>query len=118
MAARIANAHEWLVLEYPDSDGGVVGFAYGHALNRLPTHRWSVETGIYLDAAQHRTGGGRALYTELLRRLTDRGYRRALAGMEARQLARRGVDAAGSGRRERRGRTARPDLLNAVPDGR
>lgn len=81
MAARIAAAqmnHEWLVLE---RDRRVIGFAYGHAFNRLATYRWSVETGIYLDAGHRRTGGGRALYTELLRRLTERGYRQAFAGI-------------------------------------
>lgn len=81
MAARIAAAqasHEWLVLQ---RDRRVIGFAYGHALNRLATHQWSIETGIYLDAGHRRTGGGRALYTELLRRLTERGYRQAFAGI-------------------------------------
>lgn len=81
MAARITAAqekHEWLVL---DGDGGAVGFAYGHAFNRLATYRWSVETGIYVDVNHHRTGGGRALYSALLGRLTERGYRQAFAGI-------------------------------------
>ncbi|WP_197515597.1 GNAT family N-acetyltransferase [Mycobacterium sp. E1747] len=78
MAARIADAHEWLVLE---RDGQVVGFAYGHVLRRLPSFQWSVETGIYVERGRHRRGGGRQLYTELLRRLTARGYRRAFAGI-------------------------------------
>ncbi|ORA20101.1 GNAT family N-acetyltransferase [Mycobacterium arosiense] len=81
MAARIAAAqagHEWLVLE---RDRRVIGFAYGHAFNRLATYQWSTETGIYLEAGHCRTGGGRALYTELLRRLTERGYRQAFAGI-------------------------------------
>ena len=81
MASRITaarDAHEWLVLE---RDGQVVGFAYGHALRRLPSFQWSAETGIYVDLDHHRTGGGRQLYTRLLRRLTERGYRRALAGI-------------------------------------
>jgi L-amino acid N-acyltransferase YncA len=81
MAARIAAAqagHEWLVLE---RDRRVIGFAYGHAFNRLAAYQWSTETGIYLDASHRRTGGGRALYTELLRRLTERGYRQAFAGI-------------------------------------
>jgi phosphinothricin acetyltransferase len=81
MAARITaarEAHEWLVLE---NDGRVIGFAYGHTLNRLATYRWSAETGIYVGADHHRTGGGRALYTQLLRRLTERGYRQAFAGI-------------------------------------
>jgi L-amino acid N-acyltransferase YncA len=81
MASRIASAqkaHEWLVLEH---DNRVVGFAYGHALNRLPSHQWSTETGIYVHRDHHRAGGGRKLYSEVLRRLTERGYRRAFAGI-------------------------------------
>ncbi|BBX46076.1 GNAT family N-acetyltransferase [Mycobacterium cookii] len=81
MAARITglrDTHEWLVLEHDDR---VVGFAYAQPLKRLPALQWSAETGIYVDAAQHRIGGGVALYTELLRRLAGRGYRRAVAGI-------------------------------------
>ncbi|ORB71899.1 GNAT family N-acetyltransferase [Mycobacterium scrofulaceum] len=81
MAARIAAAresHEWLVLE---RDGRVAGFAYAHALRRLPSFQWSVETGIYVGPDHHRTGGGRQLYTRLLSRLTERGYRTAFAGI-------------------------------------
>jgi L-amino acid N-acyltransferase YncA len=81
MATRIAAArdtHEWLVLE---RDGQIIGFAYGHALHRLPAFQWSAETGIYVEIGQHRAGAGRMLYTQLLRRLTERGYRRAFAGI-------------------------------------
>jgi L-amino acid N-acyltransferase YncA len=81
MASRIAGlraAHEWLVLERQDQ---IVGFAYGQPLKRLPTFQWTVETGIYLHVDHHRTGGGRELYTRLLRRLTERGYRQAFAGI-------------------------------------
>lgn len=81
MAARIGGAretHEWLVLERDDR---VIGFAYGNAFNRLAAYRWSAQTGIYVDADHHRTGGGRALYARLLRRLTERGYRQAMAGI-------------------------------------
>jgi phosphinothricin acetyltransferase len=81
MASRIASAqraHEWLVLEHADQ---VIGFAYGHALNRMPSYTWSVETGIYVSADHHRAGCGRILYTQLLHRLTERGYRQAFAGI-------------------------------------
>ncbi len=81
MAARIAAArenHEWLVLERDDR---IIGFAYGHALNRMPSYRWSAETGIYVRPDHHRAGGGRALYAQLLRRLIERGYRQAFAGI-------------------------------------
>jgi L-amino acid N-acyltransferase YncA len=81
MASRIASAqeaHEWLVLE---QDGQVIAFAYGHALNRLPSHQWSVEAGIYVSGDHRRGGSGRTLYAEVLRRLAERGYRQAFAGI-------------------------------------
>jgi L-amino acid N-acyltransferase YncA len=81
MAARIDSAreaHEWLVLE---REGQILGFAYAHALRRLSSYQWSTETGIYVSGDHHRAGGGRMLYTQLLRRITERGYRRAFAGI-------------------------------------
>jgi L-amino acid N-acyltransferase YncA len=81
MAARIEGlraTHEWLVLE---RGGEIIGFAYGQPLKRLATFRWSAETGIYLDSAHHRAGGGRELYTALLRRLAERGYRQVFAAI-------------------------------------
>lgn len=81
MASRIASAqkaHEWLVLE---SDERVIGFAYAHAFNHLPSFKWTAQMGIYVSVNHHRAGGGRRLYTEVLRRLTDRGYRQVLAGI-------------------------------------
>ena len=81
MASRIAGlraTHEWLVLERGDQ---IVGFAYGQPLKRLATFQWSAETGIYLHADHRRSGGGRELYRQLLHRLTERGYRRAFAGI-------------------------------------
>lgn len=81
MAARIAaarEAHEWLVLE---RDNRIIGFAYGHTLHRVASYRWSAETGIYVSPDHHRGGGGRELYTRLLRRLAERGYRQAFAGI-------------------------------------
>jgi L-amino acid N-acyltransferase YncA len=79
MAARIDGlraTHEWLVLERDDQ---IIGFAYGQPLKRLAAFQWSAETGIYVDVHHHRAGGGRELYTQLLRRLTERGYRQAFA---------------------------------------
>ncbi len=81
MGARIVaarQAHEWLVLEHDDD---VIGYAYAHAFNPRPAYQWSAETSIYIAADHHRAGGGRKLYAQLLRRLTDRGYRRAFAGI-------------------------------------
>jgi L-amino acid N-acyltransferase YncA len=81
MAARIAAArdtHDWLVLE---CDEGVFGFAYAHALRRLPSYQWAAETGIYVSVDHQRAGVGRKLYARLLGRLTQRGYRQAFAGI-------------------------------------
>jgi L-amino acid N-acyltransferase YncA len=81
MAARIDGlraTHEWLVLERDDQ---IIGFAYGQPMKRLATFQWSAETGIYVDSAHHRAGAGRELYTQLLRRLAERGYRQVFAGI-------------------------------------
>jgi L-amino acid N-acyltransferase YncA len=78
MADRIVDAHEWLVLEV---DGDVTGYAYAHQFNSRAAYQWSVETSVYLARDKLRSGGGRMLYAELLRRLTERGFRRAFAGI-------------------------------------
>lgn len=81
MTDRIAAAcdtHAWLVLENNDR---TVGFAYAHVFWRLPSHQWATQTGLYVDSRHHRRGGGRELYTQLLNRLGERGFRRAFAGI-------------------------------------
>jgi L-amino acid N-acyltransferase YncA len=81
MARRIATAvhtHAWLVLE---SEGRVVGYAYGGPLNLRAAYRWSCEVSVYIERGRRRTGGGRALYDALFARLAERGYRTAVAGM-------------------------------------
>lgn len=81
MAARIAVAderHAWLVLEH---DSGVKGYAYGGPFRSRAAYRWSAEVSVYLDRALQGRGAGRALYAELLPRLTARGLVTAVAGM-------------------------------------
>jgi len=81
MAGRIERAcrtHAWLVLE---DEGRVVGYAYGARFHARPAYRWACEVSVYLETGRRRTGGGRALYEALLRRLSERGYRIAIAGM-------------------------------------
>lgn len=81
MAERIRRAqknHAWLVLE---DEGRVVGYAYGVPMKERPAYRWSCEVSIYLERERRRTGAGRALYEALFERLTERGYRTAIAGM-------------------------------------
>jgi L-amino acid N-acyltransferase YncA len=81
MAGRIVDArvmHEWLVLEV---DGEVTGYAYAQQFNSRAAYQWSVETSVYVAQGGQRSGAGRMLYAELLRRLTERGFRRAFAGI-------------------------------------
>jgi len=81
MAGRIAEANErhvWLVLE---EAGRLLGYAYAHAFASRAAYGWSCETSIYLDPDSRRTGAGRALYGDLLPRLSALGYRRAFAGV-------------------------------------
>jgi L-amino acid N-acyltransferase YncA len=81
MAKRIAQArstHAWLVAEDEDR---VIGYAYGGPLKPRAAYRWSCEVSVYLEPGRRRTGAGRALYEALFTRLTDRGYRTAVAGM-------------------------------------
>ena len=81
MAERISaaqRAHAWLVLE---DDGAVVGYAYAGPYKERAAYRWSCEVSVYLEGGRQRRGGGRALYEELFRRLAERGYRTAVAGI-------------------------------------
>jgi L-amino acid N-acyltransferase YncA len=81
MGVRIASAmrtHAWVVLE---SQGRVVGYAYGGPFNSRAAYRWSCEVSVYLERDRRRTGGGRALYDALFDRLAERGFRTTVAGM-------------------------------------
>jgi L-amino acid N-acyltransferase YncA len=81
MARRIlaaSQSHAWLVLE---DEGRVAGYAYGAPLHSRPAYRWACEVSVYLELGRRRTGAGRALYEALLARLTERGFRIAVAGI-------------------------------------
>jgi L-amino acid N-acyltransferase YncA len=81
MAERITKAqstHAWLVLE---DDGQVVGYAYGGPMKPRPAYRWSCEVSVYVAPSHHRTGAGRTLYNALFDRLSERGFRTAVAGV-------------------------------------
>ena len=79
MAERIAAAHAWLVAE--ESDGAIAGYAYGSRHKERDAYRWTADVAIYLAAAHHRRGVGRALYGELFASLRDRGLRMLCAGV-------------------------------------
>ncbi len=80
-ARRIGAAtaqYAWLVLE---DDGRVAGYAYGGPFKERAAYRFACEVSVYLECGLRRSGGGRALYSALLPRLAERGYRTATAGM-------------------------------------
>ncbi|GIM90290.1 GNAT family N-acetyltransferase [Paractinoplanes toevensis] len=94
MASRIrdsARTHAWLVAEV---DGEVSGYAYARPFAAREAYRWSCETSVYLSAGRHRAGLGRALYRVLLDRLTERGFRVAVAKMTLPNPASEGLHAA------------------------
>ncbi|MBA2545144.1 MAG: N-acetyltransferase [Deltaproteobacteria bacterium] len=64
-----------------DDQAGVVGYAKAGTWRERDAYRWTTEIGLYVDAGQHRRGVGRALYQELLRELSSRGFRSAIAGI-------------------------------------
>lgn len=81
MARRIAAAqqdHAWLVATRSDA---TVGYAYATSWKSRAAYRWTCETSVYVADGQHGQGLGRTLYEALLARLTERGFRTAVAGM-------------------------------------
>jgi L-amino acid N-acyltransferase YncA len=78
---RISVAVEgwsWLVAEVR---GWQVGYAYASAHRGREAYRLSVETSAYVHPDYHRQGIGRALYTQLLNELCERGFASAFAGI-------------------------------------
>ena len=81
MRRRIAAAqerHAWLVAAH---DGGVAGYAYAGTWRSRAAYSRTAETSIYLDESVRGTGLGKRLYTALVHRLAEQGYRTLVAGM-------------------------------------
>ncbi|UIJ34010.1 GNAT family N-acetyltransferase [Allobranchiibius sp. GilTou73] len=82
MAQRIEDAqrrHAWLVAQ--DEQGVLLGYAYAHPYATRPAYRWTCEPSVYLASDVRSRGVGRTLYTALLDRLVERGFRQAVAGV-------------------------------------
>ncbi len=73
----VANWH-WLVAE---KDGQCIAYAYASAHRERPAYRWSTEVSAYVAPGHQRQGLGLALYSELLKELSAKGYCNALAGI-------------------------------------
>lgn len=80
-SSRIATAltgWSWVVAELNDQ---CIGYAYGSAHRARAAYRWSVEVSAYVRPTNQRHGVGRALYTQLLQNLMQKGYCNAYAGI-------------------------------------
>jgi L-amino acid N-acyltransferase YncA len=78
MRARIEASYAWLVAE---QDGATIGYAYGSPHRERAAYRWAADVTVYIDAAHHRSGVGRALYTPLFERLRAIGLWTLCAGI-------------------------------------
>ena len=81
MARRIADdgaSPAWLVAE---SDGAIVGYAYGSPHRTRAAYASSCDVAVYVDPAHARQGIGRALYGKLLPLLAERSFHAAFAGI-------------------------------------
>jgi phosphinothricin acetyltransferase len=81
MAARIASTsqtHPYLVAV---TDGKVCGYVYAGAHAERAAYQYSVNTTVYIAPEARGTGVGRALYSELLPELKQRGFHMAFAGI-------------------------------------
>ena len=81
MARRVAatlKTYPWLVF---DEGEGPLGYAYASPHRDRAAYRWSVDVAVYVAAAGHGRGVGRALYGELLQILVRQGFHAAFAGI-------------------------------------
>jgi L-amino acid N-acyltransferase YncA len=78
MRGRMHGAHAWLVAE---TEGRVIGYAYASPHHTRAAYRWAADVAVYIDAAHHRAGVGRALYTPLIERLRAAGFWKLCAGI-------------------------------------
>jgi L-amino acid N-acyltransferase YncA len=60
-------------------DGAVAGYAYAGPYRARPAYRFSVEDSVYVAAAAHRRGVGRALLETLIVEAEARGFRQMIA---------------------------------------
>jgi L-amino acid N-acyltransferase YncA len=75
---KTLEGYPWLVME---SDGEVVGYAYGSQHRVRAAYQWSVDVSAYVAPSAQRRGIGRRLYSALLSVLRQQGYYTAFAGI-------------------------------------
>lgn len=75
---RVTNDYPWLIGEV---DGRIAGYVYASRHHERAAYRWSVDVAVYIDAAHHRRGLGRAMYETLFAILKEQGFFKAFAGV-------------------------------------
>lgn len=75
---RIASSIVWLVAE---NDDRILGYGYAVKFHDRAAYRWSAEVSIYVGKDAQGKGVGRALLTQLLHELSERGYVNAFGGV-------------------------------------
>ena len=65
--ARTLERYPYLVAERSGADGQphIVGYVYASPFKARPAYDWAVETSIYVDRVERRSGVGRALHNAL-----------------------------------------------------
>ncbi len=76
--ARISVQYPWLVCEIDDE---LAGYVYASQHRERAAYRWAVDVAVYVSAAHHRRGVGRALYRSLFDILREQNYCVAYAGI-------------------------------------
>jgi len=82
MAKRIEAvlaAAPWLVCT--EGGGAPIGFVYASRHHERAAYQWSLDVAVYIHAAHHRRGVGRALYQALFSLLRLQGFYVAHAGI-------------------------------------
>ena len=73
---KITERFPYLVAE---EDGKIIGYCYANEFRTRKAYEKNVETSIYIDRKNRRSGIGRALYAELELRLREMGIRNMYA---------------------------------------
>ena len=77
----VLEAAPWLVCAGAGGAGELLGYAYASRHHERAAYRWSVDVAVYIHAAHHRRGVGRALYQTLFSLLRLQGFYVAHAGI-------------------------------------
>ena len=64
-----------------ETNGHMLGYAYGSSHRERAAYKWSVETTVYVAQRAQRSGIGRKLYAALIPMLQHAGYCNAYAGV-------------------------------------